>query len=282
MRQRPGILLSLCLLLAACGSADAGDRIEHPTDATPVLQVEVRGGFVGPNVVFSQVPSFTMLGDGRVIQAGAVDAIFPGPVLPPLLERRLTVDGMQLVLREVAATRLFAASRELRNAAVADASDTVFTLHAGGREVVVTVFALGIDAGMPADEARAHRLLMNLEMRLESLDQWLPASAWADAGWHPHRADAYRLLVLDADAGEQDPSGIGFNVVAWPGAQDPTAGAPAFGGGRCQIAAGAEADAWTTALGSANQLTRWTSAGRRYVVQPRQLLPGEQPECPRI
>ncbi len=281
MRQRPGILLSLCLLLAACGPADAGHGIEHPTDATPVLQVEVRGGFVGPNVRFSQVPSFTLLGDGRVIQAGAVDAIFPGPLLSPLLERRLTLDGMQLVLREVAATGLFAASREFRNAAVADAPDTVFTLHAGGRDVVVTVYALGIDAGLRADEAQTHLLLVNLEARLESLDQWLPASAWADAGWHPYRADVYRLLVLDADAAEQDPSGIGFNVFGWPGTQDPTAGVPGLGGGRCQIAAGHEADAWTTALGSANQLTRWTSAGQLYVVQPRPFLPGERAECPR-
>ena len=147
MRQRLAILLSLCLLLAACGAANGDDRIQHASDATPLLQVEVRGGFVGPNVVFSQIPFFTMLGDGRVIQAGAVDAIFPGPLLPPLLERRLTADGVQLVLREVAATALFSASRELRNAAVADAPDTVFTLHADGRDVVVTVYALGIDAG---------------------------------------------------------------------------------------------------------------------------------------
>lgn len=279
MRKIVVLLAVLTLLLPACRAAKGDGDVAHPDGATPVLQVEFRGGLIGPDSRFGQLPSFTMLGDGRVIQSGAMDAIYPGPLLPPLQQRRLNEEGVQTVLREVAATGLFDESREYRSTRVADAPDTVFTLHADGVTTIISINALGIDVGgQSTSDANAYRLLAKLDERLGTLDQWLPASAWAERDWQSYRADAYRLLVRDADVGEKEPNGIGLNFAAWPTRTDPNAGTPALEG-RCQVATGQEAIAWTAAFTKANQLTRWTVGERRYQVQPRPLLPSEPAEC---
>jgi hypothetical protein len=291
MHPRPVLLLALAtLLLAGCSGAEPTDRpdgsgagISHPAGDALILRVELRGGFVAPTADLTRLPSFTLLGDGRVIQPGAVPAIFPGPILPPLTVKRLNESGVQAVLREVAATGLFRASRELNAARdhVADAPDTVFELHADGAEVTLSVYAMGIaggESGLPADEARAHALLANLDARLATLETWLPAGAWADARSAPFQPAALRLLVLDASDEGADPSGIGFNVVPWPTSADPGAGKP-VGEWRCSVVEGAEAAAWNAQLGSANTLTRWTHGADRYQVLPLPLLPDQPRSC---
>ena len=66
-------------------------------------------------------------GDGRVIMQGMQTLEFPGPALPALIERRLTEDGLQQVLRALEQTNLFTGDLELRgmNGMVADANDTI-------------------------------------------------------------------------------------------------------------------------------------------------------------
>jgi hypothetical protein len=291
MHPRSILALALAtLLLAGCGGAgstdgpdDSGGGISHPAGDALVLRVEQRGGFVAPAADLTRLPSFTLLGDGRVIQPGAVMAIFPGPMMPPLTVRRLNEGGVQAVLREVAATGLFRASRQFNAARdhVADAPDTVFELHADGAEVILSVYALGIgggDNGLPADEARAHALLTNLDARLASLETWLPAGAWAEARSAPFQAAALRLLVRDASDEGADPSGIGFNLVSWPTSADPRSGS-ALGEWRCSIVDGSEAAAWNAQLGSANTLTRWTRGADRYQVLPLPLLPDQARSC---
>ncbi|HET7141450.1 MAG TPA: hypothetical protein VFJ03_03090 [Candidatus Limnocylindria bacterium] len=276
-------LILVALILAACArNGGTTPDPDAPDPDTTVLKVEVRGGFVGPDVLLGQLPSFALLGDGRVLHPGAVPAIFPGPLLAPLQQRQLNAEGIRRVLAEVSATGLFGTSRELRSAPVADAPDTIFTLRIGDRLTVITVYALGIShgAGMSAEEARAYQTLGALNERLMSLEQWLPASAWADREAVAYRPDAYRLRVLETDANEQEPTGIGFNLAAWPGQTGPAGGAAEAGGGRCLIVSGDEADRWTAAFAKANQLTRWTRGGLRYQIQPRPLLPDEPRECP--
>ncbi len=281
MKRTITTLILLAVLLAACGRSDGTPDPSAPDPNSAVLRVDVRGGFVGPDAAFGQLPSFALLGDGRVLQPGAVPAIFPGPLLAHLQQRRLSADGIRRVLAEVAGTGLFGASREFRGAPVADAPDTIFTLRTGERVAVITINALGLvdGHGLSADEARARLALSALNERLLSLEQWLPASDWVDRQSEAYRPDAYRLRVLQT-VNEQEPSGIGFNLAVWPGHTGPDAGVASPGGGRCMVVTGAEAQRWTAAFASANQLTRWTHGGRRYQIQPRPLLPGEPRECP--
>ena len=288
--------LASAMGLAACslgtgGTGPSADQaIPHPVGDAPVLRVGWEGGFVMPNTYLVSLPNFLMTGDGEVIVPGAQTDMYPGPALPAVMVRRLSEDGVQAVLREVLDSQQFEFSTEWTGASsmVADAADTIFTLHAARREVAVRVYALGtLDAdalptGISDSEREAHRALAALEQRLITLDDWLPAGAWVDEEWQAYLPDALRLLVRNADNDEPDASGIGDTKVAWPIAGDPAAfgSATSLDGYRCGVVTGADAEAWWDALLDANQLTRWVGSGHAYEVTPRPLLPGEAEECP--
>jgi hypothetical protein len=281
----------MAMVLAGCAgpggrvTPDAG--IPHPQGDELVLRVEHRGGFVPAEYHLVRVPSFTLLGDGRVILTGAVPAIFPGPLLPPLLERRLTEAGMQAVLRAALESGQLDADADWRGAAsfVADASDEVFILNADGRRVTVSVYALGIADGgewnLPQKERAAHAALAELSRKLHSLETWLPADAWADEEWRTFEADAIRLVVRNADGDQPGTDGLPFRIEPWPLPGDPVgfgekAGTDSW---RCGVVNGPQAEAWYAALQGADQLTRWIGAGHRYQVLARPLLPDEPLDC---
>jgi hypothetical protein len=293
-RVRLSAAAAISMLLAACTVAPGGSTgpIGHPGGDALILRVEVSGGFIAPAFRLTSFPSFTLEGDGRVIVPGAHDLVFPGPALPAANVRRLTEAGMQAVLNEVARTGLFGASIEYRGAqnCVADAGDTIFTLHAGGRDVTVLVYGLGtLDPGsqcpgISAAEKAAYRTLQNLGGRLGNLEAWLPATAWADPSWRPYRPTALRLLVRDAKADQPDPSGIASQLLDWPDQTDPASfGDPlALGDQRCGVVSGGPAQTWYAALSTANQLTRFVKDGHRYQVTVRFQLPDEPPTCPKL
>jgi hypothetical protein len=278
------------------GSGGAGP-IEHPTAGDElVLLVESVGGFVPLEFSVTQLPTFALYGDGRVIVHGMQTLEFPGPALPALLERRLTEDGVQTVLEAVEETNLFGTTREFRAAMnfVADAPDTVFTVHAGGREVTVSIYGLGTllpdmepPPGLPAGELEAHEALMALNDQLLMLDAWLPASAWASDGWQPYEADAFRLHVRDVTGEPVEGGERPGQVMAWPTDDDPAAFGdeqPFFGNGtRCGAVEGDAGLAWLEALSAARQDTLWSDDGqRRFSVLPRPLLPHEDAGCPQL
>jgi hypothetical protein len=296
--QRPALLTAGLLgtfILSACAGSGASasptpdDQIGHPEGDELVLRVEYAGGMVA-NSHITNIPTFSMTGDGRVIVLGAQIDLFPGPALPPVLVRKLSEAGVQAVLQAVAASRQFASSVEWRGAQnfVADAANTVFTLHADGRDVVVDVYGLGTFAdgqqppNVPASEVAAHKALVTLNDRLTTLEQWLPADSWVDPAWDSYAAESLRLLLRNADADPPDDTGIGNTLIEWPVAGD----AEAFGrptsldGYRCGVVSGEDAQAWYEVLESANQMTRWVSGEHRYEVTVRPLMPDEAKDCP--
>jgi hypothetical protein len=305
-RTIPGASAVL-LLLAACAapggtpgssssdspsaSPPAQGAIDHPGGDEPVLVIEDVGGFAMVDMIATRLPSFVMLGDGRVIMQGAQTLEFPGPALPALQERTLTEEGIQQVLGAIEETNLFTADLELRGAQamVADATDTVFHLNADGREVTVSVYALGLldpsmgaPQGVTASELEAHRLLSQLRDSLMTIDTAVSADGWESEGWQPFQPEAFRLYVRDVTGEPLDD--LAGQVREWPSDDDPaTVGEeqPTFGNGtRCLVVDGDAAATWLTELEAANQNTRWTDSGdRRFSVQARPLLPGDKAEC---
>lgn len=282
----------LALALTACSSPGASiGPIDHPTGDNLVLRMSYSGGMAGPILDSIGFPPFTLVGDGRVIVPGAQIDIFPGPALPAVNVRRLSEAGIQAVLNEVARTALFGTSIKFNGAqnCVMDAGDTVFTLHADGHEVTVSVYGLGtIDPtngcpGVSSAEQAAHRSLQRLSERLTTLESWLPASAWAETSSHPYQPDALRLVVRNADADPPDGSGLGNPQLNWPDTSDPATFGDTvlFDGQRCGVVSGQAAQDWYAALSTANQLTRFVKDDHRYQVTVRFILPDEPLECPK-
>jgi hypothetical protein len=309
-RTFPGYFAVL-ILLASCAapgggspatspaaSNDGGDSgdIEHPTGSEPILIVDSTGGFVPVQFMATRLPAFVLLGDGRVIVQGAQTLEFPGPALPALIERTLTEEGIQEVLRGVEDTNLFTADLELNGAQgmVADATNTVFILNAGGHDVTVSVYALGMLApdmepppGMTSGEIEAHRILTRLNDGLMTLDSWLPANAWETDGWQPYQPEAMRLYVRDATGDPPVDSDLPEQVREWPTDDDPaTFGIEEafFGDGtRCGVVDGELGALWLGEMNAATQMTLWTDDGqRRFSVTARPVLPHEDPACPEI
>jgi len=316
MKRFAPVLLVVLLALAGCArllgtspgspgssgdgaspSAHDAGTIDHPTGSEPILVVTSGGGMVPVQMQVANVPLFILLGDGRVILPGAQIMIFPGPALPALQERRLNEDGIQAVLEAVEATELFADDLDLRAAGnvIADATDTVFTLDADGRQVRVSAYALGaisslttgeLPAGVTPADVDADRALRQLMDDLTGIDATVPADGWEAGDWQPYEPEALRLYASDrtgqAVDGGEDPTG---QVLHWPTDDDPAT----FGeeveafidGTRCATVTGDAAASWLVALGEANQQTLWTTDGDdRWLVQARPLLPHEEVACP--
>jgi hypothetical protein len=304
-RTLPGLFVVLLVVLAACarpgGSPGSGGSdgpgtgdIEHPGGSEPILIVDSTGGFVPIEFMATRLPTFVLLGDGRVIVQGAQTLQFPGPALPALMERTLTEEGIQQVLRAVEDTNLFTSDVELNGAqnVVADAPNTVFILDAGGRRVTVSVYGLGVflpgdppPQGIPSSEVEAHRILGRLNDALMTLETWLPTDAWESEGWQPYEPEAFRLYVRDVTGEPRDGGDLPEQVREWPTDDDPASfgeDVELFGNGtRCGAVEGELGTVWLEELTAATQMTLWSTDGKnRFSVVARPVLPYEDPACP--
>jgi len=293
-RPRHALLagLPVAILVASCNlvSPAAYASVPHPAGSEMVVRIAWTGGFVPYEFIFTSVPRFPLLGDGRVLVEGPQIDIYPGPALPNVQVRRLTEEGIQSILFRISETGLFDQSHSYNAATqfIADANSTVFTVRADNREVVVDVYALGLltdpnmaPSGIPTDELEAHDRLTALESDLLNLDAWIPADDWADATWQSYEPDALRLLVANIDAQPPKPDGLDSEPIPWAGTTDPDqfGTASSIQDFRCGVVSGAEGAAWYAALSQANQLTRWSHDGHLYSVTPRPLLPDEPLDC---
>ena len=283
--------LAVLVLLAGCGQLSqpsGGGPVVHPGGTAVVVRIEHTGGLVPYEALFTNLPSFTVVGDGRVIVQGPVADIFPGPALPNVLVRRLTEDGIQSLILRVTDTGLFEESQSFSAAGefVADAPTTVLTLRADSREVVVDVYALGllmdldeVPPNVPDSEIDAHVALTALESELVDLESWIPEDDWADAEWQPYVPTAFRLLVSNID--DIEPLPEEGEPIPWPGRTPPDeiGELSSVQSVRCGLVMGEEAATWYAALQGATQSSRWIHDGHEYRVIPRPLLPDEVLDC---
>jgi hypothetical protein len=290
MRPKLVILAVLALVTVACADAPTGARSEpspsgivHPTGPDEVvLRMSLEGGFVAPETTFARMPSFSLMGDGTIIEPGAQDAIYPGQALPPLLARTISEDGIQAILGAAIDAGLDHDETigDLGSVGVSDMPTTVFTLSANGESHRVEAYALGMPGddrpeGMSQTTWAARQALSSFGERLGRLPAWLPEGSTGPET--PYDAPGAALLV---GAYRGDP-GLSQNPVAWPlgtglagfGSADPS-GLDA----RCGTVTGSDWATLVPAARDANTLTPWTSDGRRYGIAFRPLLP-DQHDC---
>lgn len=285
MRRNIIIFMTMALVLAACGSGDAGSPgigdpdtpdttsgpLEAPDEVRPLLTVLEEGGFVPVEWNLRRIPRYVLMSDGTLYGPGPVPAIFPGPALPAVQAVEVDDATMAEIAALIETSELDTVDEERNDAAaarVADLPDTVFVyVDDAGVEHRFTVYALGIDDVDFGDARIAH-----LEELVQVLDEAMAAGS----------ADQYRPDSIDVYVAAQ---GNGFdeqyaNTQDWPldVPFDELEGDTV--GYRCIHLDGSEATAVLDRLGTANEATTFVDeAGTEHTVLVRLVLPGQQSNC---
>jgi len=160
----------------------------------------------------------TVLEDGRIISTSHQGSSHP------TVERRLTAAGVQLLLDELDATGLtFLTSTDYSPVSKPGVEHPGY--GGGGPGLVVGLSGGGTasiswyffpDDGLyfePQPEAEA---LTTMYARLSTLDEWLPASAWADAIARPYAPAHYRVHVIGNPWGGSLDDLVEMSEVSWP------------------------------------------------------------------
>lgn len=272
------LMLSACADAPTAGGGSTSQGISHSGEPSDLLlRWGYEGGYTPPEFQLTNLPSFSLYGDGTVVRPGPQIEIYPGPALPSIEISKIDQAGLQAILEAALDANLDDVGdlTDMGSVGIADAADTVFTARFGDIDRTVRIYALSeLSAqmpGMPDDEFEARKKLLRLVEQLRSLETWLPESSVSDAA--PYDPTGARALVSEY-RGQPDPP---QSDMGWPLATPLDGiGEKAGAGLRCIAVTGAE---WTEQLlpvvQMANQLTPWTSEGRRYAIAFRPLLPDE-------
>ena len=223
LRPIPAVLL-VGLLAAACvgsgatpgastsPSPSASPAIDYPTDPNAViLRMSTGGGFVAPGVLLTEVPEFSLYGDGTVVFRDP-SRMYPAPSpgdgvqrLLPFLTARLSRDAVQVLLADAIGPGGLGTARERYDpCCIADAPSTTFTIKTGAVDKQVTVGALGFEQPDPGSDAAARKAFQALGERLHQPD--LGGATTTD-----YLPAAYRGILFDAI--DVSPTA---STIAWP------------------------------------------------------------------
>jgi hypothetical protein len=186
--------------------------IAHPTGADDVvLKLSYEGGFVPAGFAFVNVPALLVSGDARVFTQAAVPAIFPGPLLPSVLVRTITEQGLQALLGVANDAGLLATPPDYAGGnGVADAQSTVLTISANGGTFAHNAYALGVDN----PESPARQTLLGVTTTLGDIEKAAgAASLGPDQSFVP---TTYRLQARAIDPSELTSQDVEPAVVDWP------------------------------------------------------------------
>jgi hypothetical protein len=259
--------------LAACGKTTVtagGTPLTYSNSPTSlVLQVEVGGGFVPVDAVFTNLPVVSIYGDGSVITSGPQIAIYPGPVVPNLLVRKLDAQGMETVLTAAHDAGLLAPPINYGMPPIADAPSTSVTINVNDTSYTQGANALGMEetSGLTAAQVDARTTLSTFVASMTDLETLVGADHIGPE--QPYVVTGWRLRATVAD---QLPTGDPAPTVSpWPITSLPLASI-----GECAaVTEPATVAQVTDTMTKANQLTFFTDAGRTYQVLVRPLLPDE-------
>jgi len=248
-----------------------------PPDAEFLLRINVEEA-LPPLARFPSTPAYVITLDRRVLTAGAVPAMFPGPLVMPIVERQLTPTGW---------ARIVAAARE---AGLLSGISMIGQPMPGEGILRVRLFADVVlhDIGTPntspaclsepCQGAPGTREAMEWFIsRLADLGNWLGDDVAAEAA---HVPEGYAIVVgpIPDDQGLPQPS------IDWPF----DAGFAGFGhafadgsGFRCGMIIGGDAEILRATLGRATSITRWRDpiVGSFHGLTVKPLLPGDGDAC---
>ncbi len=266
----------LALAASGCGTTEPRETGggEQPRRAEDVLlRVDVGGGYVPLVEHFEeQLPRFVLYGDGRAIALADGDG-----ALPELVERRLTEDGVEAILRAARDAGMHGPDRRYDEPELTDAHTTTFTVVANGDTHVTHAYAL-------EDNDEAPSALIEFQASLHELDRWLPQGSFG-----PARPFDYQALVVfvvsDLEQMGDFPEaerGGGPAEAEWPLATSLAEFGEPLGNMsdvRCGVVEGMELERLRTAAEQATTGTVWRHGDTVRSLSFVPLLPGE-PRCP--
>jgi hypothetical protein len=259
----------LAALIAACGddSQQASSYSFPQVPDTVVMRIGYENGFVAPGASFVRLPSLLVSGDGRVFTPGPMIEIYPGPLLPAILERSITKTGIQKLLRLADDAALLGAIPDYSlppDAMIADAPDTVVTITVNGESYEHRANALGMESpeGGPSTPARDNLLkFVTLVTDVSKV-----AGAGNVGTERAFVAEQYRFQAMAVDPTQwTDPSPT---IVEWPA----DAGVVLADSAQCATITASEGD---DLFATATQLTFFQEAAVVYQLAVIGVLPGD-------
>ncbi|MGA2514371.1 MAG: hypothetical protein ABSG37_12255 [Candidatus Limnocylindrales bacterium] len=296
----PATVVALVLLAAGCSAggtpgpgatpADTGP-IAYATGATDlVLQAGSGGGLLPESMRLAEVPDVSIYGDGSAIRLGSNGSGSGDPLLPELIETRVTADGMARILAAAREAGVLGPDRTYDLPDVFDLPTVQFTVTAAGETHRVSAFALGWqdeERFAPAGEIEARRNLRSFYDRLLDLRAWLPAgTVGTDSAYEPAATRVFMTRLVDwstavggATPAPESPE-PGQEVRAWPYASLPESyGTLVDPYELWYCAVVGPDDAAALGLDTATWDTRWRAGGYLYQIVARPLLRHES-GCP--
>jgi hypothetical protein len=247
-----------------------------------ILRITTEGGFIGPAANLAAAPSVSVYADGRILSPGAVDAIYPGPLVPPVTIRDVGATGAQAIVAAIRAAGLDKASTG-GPGIPGDTGTTVFAVTLDGS---TTTTRLALGGGPPgpggpggpgASPDPATAAARDLLARLSD-----PSETWGAASASQTTLVPSGYLVYVAPGAPADQT-VPQAPVAWPLATPLAAfGVPAvpdrgIAGLRRGAVLGADVATLGPILSRATSITPFTSEGASYTLYVRPLLPDEVP-----
>ncbi len=182
--------------------SSAPGTLEHPTGSTDViLRYEQGGGFVPIEFNLTNLPIFTLYGDGSILfrnpddQPGGTNEFFLRYL--PLKAAKLTEDQIQEVLAfAINQGGLGVAREQYDNPQMADVGTVTFTIRAGGSEKVVSIVGL-TETGAEGPDAVARKAFLALATRLRNFDDngAYPTVAYDPPAWRAYLQEVTGVVV---------------------------------------------------------------------------------------
>jgi hypothetical protein len=220
--------------------------------------------------------------DGRVITQGPQIEIYPGPLLPNLVERTLSADALARLI-DLARDKDLLRTVHYDFPGIADAPDTVLDIELDGQAYRVSTYALA-EAGMgpdiePGPGGLDEATIAGRAALREFVDALtaIPETDYVDEE-HAFVVTALRIyagkamIVPDSELPGEQPA------LDWPLEDLATAGEDASNPAidvRCQVIDGEDLATVMPLLQGANTLSTFVSGDELYSLIVRPLLPGE-------
>jgi hypothetical protein len=280
MRHRLVLGCLLVVLVSGCSLAPGPSTEPSPTDALPADELWLSTSVVQalpPAEQFAWIPPVAITRDGLAVTTGPVPAIFPGPLVPPFIGRRISAAGMNQILQWAGRYRLLTGQEDFTGGQAMPGQPLArirFTVDGRTLEVVgdptrTLVCPPNADCDAAPGSPEAFALVWQ---RLLDLPTFLGAELGPEAPWVPA---GYSILIGPAPNAQDLPQ----PVAEWP-LDGPlaTIGRAVADGRRCVTILGEDAAALLPALERANRRTPWVDepgAEARFGLTVRPLLPGE-------